>query len=294
MKTVFLVLLDAVEDAAHVASFAARLAQPAGAELVLVHVEALPVVEPNYGLVLGAPEYLPPLPDLSEPLTALARQLPVPVTLESSQGTLAGAVQQAILRYQPQLLVLGLQEEHAWLDRLLLNQAVPVLRDTRLPLLLVPPKAAQVLNSPLKVLLAVDCEPIHLTQAAAAFNQVLHRWQPAVTVAHVSEPEAATESNMHLALKSVRTSGLLAQDAGHGYHMQDPSCAAGILRAATATQADLLMLIARPRSFLNALFHHSITADVMRRSTIPLLLLPVEEESGTPAPSAASKVQHQR
>ena len=291
MKTVFVVLIDSMEDAPRVAAFAAHLAIPARAELVLLHADSLPMVEPSYGMLLGTPEYLRQLPDLTEPLEQLARQLPVPTTVESSQGALVGVLQQALARYQPQLLVLGLKEERAWLDKLLLNQALPVLRNTRLPLMLVPNAVTKLPNVPLKVLLAVDLEPIHLTEPAVALKPVLDSWGTKFTVVHVSEPEAATESNMHQALTSARTSALVADDAGHGYHMQDPSCSAGVLRAATATHADLLMLIARPRSFLGALFHHSITADVTRHSTVPMLLLPVEEE---PVPLVKPKAHEEK
>ncbi|OUJ72185.1 universal stress protein [Hymenobacter crusticola] len=281
MKTVFVVLIDVVADAPRIAAFAAQLAKPAGAELVLLHVHAIPLLEPTYGMLMSPAEYLSQVPDLTETLTQLAQQLPVPTTVESYQGALAEALHQIRGRYQPRLFVVGVQEEHAWLDRLMQNQTLPVLRATRLPLLLVPATATPLPAMPLKVLLAADTEPIHLTEAAKALRPVLTSWKATFTVAHVSEPEAGIDCDMSQALKVVRTSGLVPLEADHGYHVQDPSCAAGILRAAAAAQADVLLLIARPRSFLSALFHHSVTAEVTRHSTIPVLLLPVEEEPAT-------------
>ena len=56
-------------------------------------------------------------------------------------------------------------------------------------------------------------------------------------------------------------------DAAH-----DP--AAGVLRAVAEAQADLLILIARPRSFLGRLFHRSVTAQVLRGCPVPVLLVP--------------------
>ncbi|WP_324671263.1 universal stress protein [Hymenobacter sp. GOD-10R] len=278
MKTVFVVLIDALEDASRIATFAAQLAMPTGAELVLLHVNSVPIIEPTYGMLLSPAEYLSQVPDLSETLAQLAQQLPVPATVESCQGSFSEVLHRIRLQYQPQLFVLGVREERAWLDRLMHNQTLPVLRDTRLPLLLVPVATKQLPTIPLKVLLAADTEPIHLTEAARALRPVLTSWKATFTVAHVSEPEAAIDCDMSQALKVVRTSGLLPIETDHGYHMQDASYAAGILRAATATQADLILLIARPRSFLSALFHHSVTAEVTRHTTIPVLLLPVEEE----------------
>ena len=50
--------------------------------------------------------------------------------------------------------------------------------------------------------------------------------------------------------------------------------AAGVLQAIIDTQADMLVHIARPRSFLGRLFHESVTAEVLRHSMVPMLLLP--------------------
>ncbi|TLM88820.1 universal stress protein [Hymenobacter jeollabukensis] len=41
------------------------------------------------------------------------------------------------------------------------------------------------------------------------------------------------------------------------------------------TQADLLILLARPHSLWRRLFHRSITAEVLRRCPVPVLLVPV-------------------
>lgn len=52
--------------------------------------------------------------------------------------------------------------------------------------------------------------------------------------------------------------------------------AAGLLRALADTQADLLVLIARPHSFLGRMFYHSVTAEVLRRSPVAVLLVPAQ------------------
>ena len=58
--------------------------------------------------------------------------------------------------------------------------------------------------------------------------------------------------------------------------------ATGILRAVAEAQADLLILITRPRSFLGSLFHHSVTAKLLENCPIPVLVLPAD------APAAAT------
>jgi nucleotide-binding universal stress UspA family protein len=52
------------------------------------------------------------------------------------------------------------------------------------------------------------------------------------------------------------------------------SAVEGILRAAKPEMYDLLVLIARQRSFMSSLFHRSVTAQVLLRSELPVLVLP--------------------
>lgn len=57
-------------------------------------------------------------------------------------------------------------------------------------------------------------------------------------------------------------------------HLVHAFPAKGILQVAATGHFDLVVLIARPRSFLGALFHHSVTAQVLLHSPLPVLVLP--------------------
>ena len=48
----------------------------------------------------------------------------------------------------------------------------------------------------------------------------------------------------------------------------------GILHAAQADKTDLVVMLARPRSFWGQLFHRSVTAEVLLHSPVPVLVLP--------------------
>lgn len=61
------------------------------------------------------------------------------------------------------------------------------------------------------------------------------------------------------------------------YEHRHFSSVTGIIQTLEDTRADSLVLIARPRSFSGRLFHISVTAQVLRLSLVPVLLLPVEE-----------------
>ncbi|QDA61025.1 universal stress protein [Hymenobacter jejuensis] len=278
MKPSFLVISDLLDVTQRAAAWAARLAAPAGAQLVLLHVETMPVIDPTSGMMVTPVMYLSPTQEINDALTELAQQLPVETTVEVWGGVLSAVLPEMIARYQPELLVLGLNEEHDVLDRLLLNQALPSLRDTRLPLLLVPAATSNP-TLPHRVALAVDGEPFHLSKQAEALKPILSAWAAEYSVIHVARASSAPEKEMRQALASVQMSGLLPAVPNECAHeVRHASPATGVLRAVAEMQADLLVLIARPRSFLSALFHHSVTAEVARRSSVPMLVLPVLEE----------------
>jgi nucleotide-binding universal stress UspA family protein len=54
--------------------------------------------------------------------------------------------------------------------------------------------------------------------------------------------------------------------------------AEAIVHAAQPGAYDLVVLIARPRSFLGQLFHRSVTAQVLLHSRVPVLVLPAQAE----------------
>ena len=56
-----------------------------------------------------------------------------------------------------------------------------------------------------------------------------------------------------------------------------PAPAEAILQAAQPADFDMVVLVARPHSFLGELFHHSVTAQVLLHSALPVLVLPAEE-----------------
>ena len=209
-------------------------------------------------------------------IQALAHRLPGPAEIVLSVLPMADAVAEAVRQHQPLLLAMGLSPEHDFLDNLLRNQVLPVLRATHYPLLLVPAAAPEPMV-PRRVVLALDVEPFGLNAAGQRLTPLLAAWQAAYTVVHVMDDQEPVTPPRRLALADVRARGVVPPDAPLRLHQEfDETAAAGILQAQADTQADLIILIARPRSFLGRRFHHSVTADVLGRSPVPVLLIPAE------------------
>lgn len=275
MNPSIVVLTDLSAAAAQTARYAALLAAPLHAQVALLHCyQPLMLLAPELAVVT-AEQTDRDYADMTAGMQALARQLPGSPEVLVSVQPLPDAVATAILEQQPLLLAMGLSPEHSLLDELLRNQMLPILQATHQPLLLVP-AAATASALPRRVLLALDAELFSLSAASNKLAPLLAAWQAAYTVTHVMLDEEPTTTHRR-PMADVRASGLLPPDAPLWLYQEvDKTPADGILQALADTQADLLVLIARPRSFLGRLFHHSVTAEVLRRSPVPVLLVPVK------------------
>ena len=273
MTNSILVLANFADAAEATARYAAALGAPLHLRLALLHLEVYPVLLEPELVAASAEQTQRNEAQTMAGLQALARRLPGHPAVFEATGIISDAVSSAVRQCHSLLLALGLSHEQSLLGSLLVEQVLPVLRATHRPLLLVP-HAGPCAGPPRRVLLAVDGDPFTPNAASRALAPLLAAWGATFTVAHV-HPPGGTPSR--LALADVRASGLLpAATPLELYKAADTPPATGVLRAVADTQADLLVLVARPRSFLSELFHYSVTAAVLRHCAVPVLLLPAE------------------
>ena len=266
-------LSEAAEKAAR---YAAVLGAPLSAHVTLLHCYHDPVLMVPEMAAVTADQSNRAYAESAAGMQALAHRLPDPAEVVVSALPLADAVAEAVRLHQPLLLAMGLSQEPDFLDKLLRNQVLPVLRATHYPLLLVPASAPAPIV-PRRVVLALDVEPFHLSTAGQRVVPLLAGWQAAYTVTHVMDGLEPVSPPRRMDLSAVRARGVVPPDAPLRLYQELAATAAdGILQAQADNQADLVVLIARPRSFLGRRFHHSVTADVLRRSPVPVLLVPAE------------------
>ena len=104
-------------------------------------------------------------------------------------------------------------------------------------------------------------------------------------VAHVSSG-VEDDEGCSAALRAVQLSGLvqgLATPGLRGYAHDD--YAQGVLAAVQDTKADLVIVLARERSYLGELFHRSVTAQLLAHCPVPVLVLPVAVAVESVAPA---------
>ena len=267
-----LVLTDFFQAAGRALDYATNLAMPLGARLVLLHVRRDSLLDPE--ALSGR------LSNLSSSavqlaINSLTNDLPVPVVAEVGHGLLLPVVADAVSRHQPVLIVLGRPNYDELPDELASTTALDIIQHDPYPLLVVPPKLSST-APPRRLLLAVDGEPFSLGEYAGMARSLFQALQAEVTVLHCTT-HAPTPTDGATALETVQATGLfldLPQPTLHQVMATSP--AEGILAAAQGAHYDAVVLLARRRSVLGQLFHHSVTAQVLLHSEIPALVLPTE------------------
>lgn len=270
MPASLLILTDFFQAANRALDYATNLARPLNARLVLLHVRRDSVLDPE--------RLTDDFSSLSKEAIALAlnsvtRSLPVPVVAEVGYGRVEVAVADAVARHHPILLVLGRPDHSDRPDELVQTTSLELLRHTPYPMLVVPHLVTST-APPRRVLLAVDGEPFSLGAHTGTVQQLFTALKAEVTVLNVS---AGRHELNPAALESVRQTGLLLHlPPAHTRTATNASPAHGILQVAQPHNFDLLVVIARERSFLGQLFHHSVTAQLLLDSALPILVLPAK------------------
>ena len=258
--------------------YADTLAQAVGGRLVLLHVNRASLFDPNDLVAQGYHQQeLARQTDTAAILYQQAESLRTVATVEVATDLLPAVAQDLAHRYQPALFVLSQPDEARPAAADLVKACADILRAGNYPLLVVPPTALPD-HSPRRVLIAADREPFALAAESGALRPLLGLAGTEVFVAHVSSG-VEDDEGCALALRAVQASGLvdgLPVPELRGYEHDD--YAQGLLAAVADTRAELVVVLARQRSYLGELFHRSVTAQLLERCPVPVLVLPVAAE----------------
>lgn len=258
--------------------YADTLAQAVRGRLVLLHVNRASLFDLNELTAQGYHQAeLARQTDTAAILYQQAEGLRTVATVEVATDLLPAVAQDLANRYQPALFVLSQPAEASPATADLVSSCAEILRAGNYPLLVVPP-TAPANHPPRRVLIAADCEFFTLAPEAQALRQLLARSGTKIFVAHVSSG-AEDDEGCALALRAVQASGLVdgltvPELRGYEHEHYDQ----GLCAAVQDTQADLVIVLARQRSYLSELFHRSVTARLLENCPVPVLVLPVAAE----------------
>ncbi|NVO85739.1 universal stress protein [Hymenobacter terrestris] len=270
MASPLVVLTDFYAVTNSALAYAAGLALPLQAELVLLHARYDALLAP-----IDDPAYVPVDALATEQaLQQLAATQPVSTQVEISERELPEAVRAALLHHAPLLLVLGPPGGASTPLEVMIDTAKTLLSTVPYPLLLVPAIGQQAVP-PRRLLLAVDGQPFELHQYQDIIRQLLSvsggGTLNVVRVADSSHPRLGADTILEtLAANNLADEAAFDQVS----EVADLSAVDGVLAEAARQQADLLIVIARRHSLLGSLFHHSVTGQFIERSLIPVLVLP--------------------
>ena len=273
MTSSLVVLTDFYAVTNRALSYAAALALPLRAHLVLLHV--------RHNHLLAPEEYSGTYPGWTERKTAralgqLAGQQSVPTEVDISEEFLPDAVQEAVRHHHPLLVVMGRSGADTVPAEVLTSTAMDVLRHAAHPLLVVPAPGWDTFP-PRRLLLAVDGEPFSLGEHQDVVSRLLFATGATLDVVHVSNDEHARPDAARV-LDTVRANDLMDELSTSQLHeVYHPAVVGGVLQEAARQQADMLVVVARRHSLLGGLFHDSMTARILRESPIPVLVLPAED-----------------
>jgi nucleotide-binding universal stress UspA family protein len=293
MALTLIVLSGFYEPARHAIRYAETLAQAVRGQLVLLHVNRVSLFDP-YELVGAAGERahqqeLRAHADTAAALRQLAQGLHVPATVEMATDLLPDVARELAARYGPALFVLGQPDADHPDFAGMTAMCAELLRASRYPVLAVP-TTVPTDHPPHRFLIAADREEFALSAPALALRSLLALLATTVVVAHVSDG-VVDDDGCAAALRAVRGSGLVEFISPELRGYLDGDYADGLLTAAQATQADIVVTLARERSFLSDLFHRSVTARLVEQCPVPVLVLPtaaeVPQEAVIPIPATA-------
>ena len=278
MKPSILVLTDFSPAAERARAYAAVLAAPLGAEVHLVHVHPTPPLASRVGKGMRATNKRH-VRQQRHSLEQVAADFPGSATAETVEAGWDEAVRQALDKYRPLLLMAGLTATHGPFDEWLSNRPVPLARETGYPLLLVPahlPDAA--LHAPKCMVLAVNDRPFALAPKAKALATLFDAL--ATEIVTVTVVPAAGWNGGGQGHRAAQQSGLAVMMPRSQLHlMVGPEPAPCILQAVQELSVDVLALVDLGHGWFHQLVIDSVVDQVLRATTVPVLLLSAPADS---------------
>ena len=185
------------------------------------------------------------------------------------KGSLAQNLNDLIREKEVDMVVMGFKGASSWLDKLIGTVTSTFIKETVCPVLIVPGQVAPVL--PRRVAYAADFEhqeQVFLTQLLGITRPL----QAEVSIVHVQ-----SRPHVDLAAEDKALDAINQAFPGNDFafaEVRQHDVAAGLEAFVAENRMEVLALASRERSFLEDLFHTSVTDRLAVHPAVPLLVLP--------------------
>lgn len=284
MKTI-IVATDFSVTADNAVYYAVDMAQGIKADILLLHIYKLPV---TYGDV-AAPVTLPDWEEETDRLlTNLKQQIKqrshdlVQVNTEVRVGSFLTELNTVCERVRPYAVIVGSQGTTATERFLFGSHAITAMKDLEWPVIAVPRGA--IFHAVKKIALACDLEHIETSVPLEEINVFVTDFKAELHVlnvhkSHYYDPEGVFAAGwLEGKLKSIRAA----------FHFLSGDIYEAVLDFVAKNEIDLLIVLPKKHSFLEALIHKGHTKQFTLHSPVPLMALHIHQETVTQSSSATS------
>ncbi len=253
--------------------YAIELAKSQKADLVLLHVEMIPVVSPEIGIAPYA------MGDMKEDslnaLKNLADKIRITESFEgkidyfSEMGHTPDVISEHVSKLHVDLVVMGISGHGSgFMQSLVGSASVEVSKQISASLIIVPPDAV---FKPLKNLaFACSYDPgLILSTSLSKVRKMASEFQATLSVVHVvPEQHRMTEEERSIDSYIERK---LEKSQHRTFIVREQNAAAGILNFIKEHEIDMLVIEPKKHSFFHKLFSGSVTNQLAFNSPVPLL-----------------------
>ncbi len=273
MKTI-LVPTDFSENAQHALYYAGGLVRELNGKLVIAHVIARPVTPLDGNLTMPVDWNLPE--DYTNELHQLAENLKkqypeLVITTICQHGYLFTDLNELVKAHQVDLVIMGTKDASDFVTNLIGTNTYGFMQEAHCPVLAVP--------------LGVAYTGIKNIAYASSFENTEKKYlQQLFGIAGALQAQVAivnvkSERQLDLVDDSQLIKEIQKQFPGNAFcvaQKKQNNIKAGIQEFIQETQADVLAVAQQERSFLEELFHKSLTKQLLHQTTLPLLSLPAK------------------
>lgn len=188
----------------------------------------------------------------------------------SNDKTLLSGVNELFDQYPQSLLVIGASEKRKAESVLVGSNTASLIRQERLPVLIIPNQSSY---KPIrKVVYACDLKRISDEELEKWIKSFIEKLRAHLIILNVSHDEADNfKPNI---VDDIYKLHSIWEDKKPDYHfLERKNIVKGIIQFAEIQEADLIIAVPKTYSFLNQLFHKSISNKLASNSYLPLLLL---------------------